>query len=72
MILSTQEGDSGFGFGSGISTEPIDQHMQEFISSEITHGILEWTLVIFVSVKKRILELLDGRIRAFQAKIIAG
>ena len=32
MVMITSGGDSGFGSGSGVGTEPIDERMREFIS----------------------------------------
>ena len=46
--------------------------MREFISFDITHDILEWTLAIFSSDKEGILELLDGRLRALRDEIVTG
>ena len=39
LVMSTLGGGSGSGSGSGVGTEPINEQMREFISSEITHGI---------------------------------
>ena len=72
--MSTRAGgsgsDSGSGIGAGVRT--IDECMYEFISSKVTRNILEWTLVISGSVKQEILELLDGRFRAFSDRECSG
>ena len=70
MVMSTQEGGSGSGSGSGVGTESINERMWEFISSEITRDILEWTPVLFGLVKEGISVLLDGCLVAFQNNII--
>ena len=70
MEGSTERG-SGSGFGSGAVTESIDARMWEFISSDITRGILEWTLMVFGLVKEGNLEFLDARLGAFRAEIAA-
>ena len=55
VVMSTQGGGSSSAFGAGAGTDPISEHMQEFISLEITRSILEQTLLIFGSVKEGIL-----------------
>ena len=72
MVWSTQEWGLDSGFDSGAGIELINTRMQEFISSEITRGILEWTPVVFGSVKEGILELLDGHLGAFRAEVVVG
>ena len=68
MVMSTQGGGSGSSSGAGACTEPIDEQMQEFASSNITRGILEQTIVIFGMVK---VEILDERLGVFRAKFMA-
>ena len=65
MVISTQEGGPGSGSSSWAGTERIDEWMWEFISSEITCGILKRIPMIFGLVNEGILELLDGRLEAF-------
>lgn len=84
MVMITR--GRGYDLGSGAGTETIDEWMWEFISSEITRGILEQTLVIFGTIKDRIMdimyehqyeyhtgiiEFLDERLWAFRVEIIA-
>ena len=45
--------------------------MREFISTEIICSILDQTPVIFGAVKEGILEILDERLGAFRAEIVA-
>ena len=45
--------------------------MQEFISSEITHGILEHNHVIFGMINECIMEMLDDYMSTFRTKITA-
>ena len=45
--------------------------MQEFISSEITHGILDLTPVTFGTITEGILEILDDRLETFRANFVA-
>ena len=71
-VMSTQEGGSGSSSGSGAGTELIDECMQQFISSEITYNIMEWTPVIYGLVEDGILELLDNHLGVFRVKIVAG
>ena len=72
MVLSTQRGGSGSELGSGAGVDSIDECMREFISSEITHNILEWPHMIFGLVKERILKLLDVCLGAFRVEIVVG
>ena len=41
MVMNTWDGGSGSDSGSGAGVGLIDEHMREFILSEITRGILE-------------------------------
>lgn len=63
----------GFGFGSGSSAavEPINERIHEFITSEIMHGILDMTLVMFGTIKEWIMELLAERLGALHAEMAA-
>ena len=65
------ESSSSLGSGSGAGTEPINEQMQEFISSEITCSPLEQTPVIFGLVKEEILEILDECLGAFYDEVMA-
>lgn len=47
--MSTRRGS--FGSGSGSSTKLIDESIFELISSEITRGILDASLVMFGTIK---------------------
>ena len=53
-------------------TKPIDAGSREFISSEITRGVKDWTLVVFGSAKEGILEILDSHLGAFRADVVLG
>ena len=68
MVVSTRGEGSGSGSTAGI--EPMDERMQGFISSEITLGILEQTLVIFGPIKEGIMEIMQGRQKAHRIGII--
>ena len=59
-------GSSGEGSGLGLSSEPVDERLREFIASEITRGILDATPVIFGSIKEGIVELMEDRLKAFR------
>ena len=56
-MVTTRGGACGSGFGFG--AEPIDKRLHEFITLDITHGIIEATVVIFGTIKEGIMELLD-------------
>lgn len=56
----------GGGSGSSYGAESIDERMCEFIMSEITRGIIEANLVIFGTIKKGSMELLDERLGVFE------
>ena len=60
-----------FCLGSCAGAEPIDEHIWELISSEITHRILEQTSMIFGSVKEGIIQTLDERLGIFRIEIMA-
>ena len=46
--------------------------MREFIPAEVTHSILDATLVMFGTIKEGIIELMDERLRYFRVDIVAG
>ena len=50
MVVSTQGGGSGSGFGAKL----IDERIREFITSKITHDILHVTPVMFGTIKEGI------------------
>ena len=66
-------GGSGAGERSGScsGTEQLEERMREFVSVEITRGILYLTPMIFGTVKEGILEILDERLGAFHAEMMA-
>ena len=70
IMVSTRGG--AFGSGSGDGDEPIDERLYEFITSEITHGIMEATTMIFGTINEGIMELLDERIRVLRGEIALG
>lgn len=72
MVASTRGGGYGSGFGSGFSVEPIDKRIREFITYEITRGILDATPMIFSTIKEGIMEPSDDRVGAFRTEIIVG
>ena len=57
LLISIVPSTRGRGYGSGLGagTDSMDERMQEFISSEITCGILEQTLMIFGTIKESIM-----------------
>ena len=69
MVMITQHrgGGSGSGSGSGSGAEPVDEGLRKFIASEITKGILESTPMILGSIKERIVEMMEDRLRAFRS-----
>ena len=68
MVMSTHESGYGysFGLGSGFGVEPIDERICEFVSSEITCGILDETPIMFGTITEGIMEMQDERLRAFR------
>lgn len=66
MVMRRHEA-GGLGFGFGTSSESIDDGMQEFISSEITRGIIDANSMIFGSIKEGIMELMEDRLKAFKS-----
>ena len=50
----------------------MDDGLREFITSEITRGILHATLVIFESIKEGIIKLMEDRLRAFKRDLASG
>ena len=65
-------GGSVSGSCSGTSSESSDEGLHEFITSEITRGTLESTLMIFGSLKEGIIKLMEDRIRAFRSDMAPG
>lgn len=61
----------GEGLGSGSGVWQLHDQMRVFISSEITHNIIDQTLLIFSTVKEGILEILDERLGAFRTEMEA-
>nr|KAJ0188621.1 hypothetical protein LSAT_V11C900471890 [Lactuca sativa] len=72
MEMITRGTGSGSGSGSGSGTDPMDERLHDLITAEVTHCILDANLVIFGTVKEGIIEIMDERIRSFQAEIAAG
>lgn len=60
---------SGLGLGVGAGSEQVDDELCEFITSEITRGILEATPVIFGSIKEGIIELMEDCLRTFRSDL---
>ena len=73
VMITRQGGSSGEGTcsGSGSGVEPIDERMCEFITSEVTHDILEQTPVTFSTINERIMEILDELLGMFRSEILA-
>ena len=69
--MNTHGGDLGSSSDSCAGTKLMDERMWEFISLEITRGILEQTPVIFGTVKEGIMEILDQHIGALHTEVIA-
>ena len=63
---------SGSGSGSGSGADPIDERLRELIIAEVTHDILDASLVIFGTVKEGIMEIMEEQLRSFQAEIVGG
>ena len=61
----------GEGSGSGSGVGQLDDETRGFISAEIMRNIREQTPFIFGSVKEGILEILDDRLSAFLAEVVA-
>lgn len=72
MVMSHCRGGFGYGLGSGSGDEMNDERIRDFVSSKITHGILDATPVIFGTIKEGIMELLDERFGACRAEITVG
>ena len=71
MVVSTRGKGSGLGYGSGSGDEAIGKRMRNFITSEITHGTLDETPMMFGTFKEGIMELLDDHLWAFCTEIVA-
>lgn len=69
MVLTTW--GYGSASGSGTNVEQIDERIHEFIMSEMTRDILDATPMMFDTINKGIIDLLDERLWAFHAKIVA-
>ena len=71
--MRTQGGGSNSGYVSnlGVGIQLISKQMREFISSEITYGILDQTPAICGSVKEGIQEILDECVGALCAEVMA-
>ena len=65
------EGALGSGSSSGMGFEPIDDGLREFITYEITRGILDVTPVMFGSIKEGIMELMEDRLQIFRVDMDA-
>ena len=75
MVKTTRGGlssGSGFGSGSGSGANPIDKRLREFITAEVTLGIVDATLLLFGTLKEGIMELMDKRFKYFWAEIVVG
>ena len=70
-MVETCGGGSGSGSGSGAGTEPLDERMWGFISSEITCCVLDQISMIFGSVKEGILEIMEERQEVYHSEIVA-
>lgn len=68
--MTATRGGSGSGSGSSSRAGCIDDQMWEIISSEIKCSILEQNLVIFGTIKKGIMEILDECMGAFHYEMV--
>ena len=68
--MSAEVEGSCFGSSSGAGTEPTSEHMREFISSEITRGVLVKYHVVFGSVTEGFLDILDERLGTLYAEFM--
>lgn len=68
-MVTTRGGASGSSSNAG--AKPMDERLHGFITSEITHGIMEATPMIFSTIKEGIMELPDERLRALRVEIDA-
>ena len=71
VVTRHRTGGSGFGSGSGMSTEPIDERLCEFVTSEVTRSILDVTPVMFGSIKDVIIELIEDQLRIYRSDLSA-
>ena len=71
MVVTQGGSGSGEGSGLGSGAASLDDRIQEFISSEITQNILEYTHAIFGSIKEGIMELMDKCLIAFRIEMVA-
>lgn len=72
MIARGSGSGSRSGSGSGSVVKPIDERMRDVITAEVSHDILNATMVISGTVKEDIMEIMDERLRSFQSEIIGG
>lgn len=70
-MVTTRGGGPGSGSSSCFGTKPINERMY-FITSEISHGIMEATPVIFSTIKEGIIELYNKHIEDFRVDIMVG
>ena len=71
--MMATRGPSGPSEGSSLGSRSghMDDQIQEFISSEITHSIFEQTPVIFGTIKEGIMVLMNERLGKFPTKMVA-
>ena len=72
MITQGSSSGLGSGLGSGSGVEPIYERLHDLIAAEVTRVILDATPVIFVTIKEDIMEIMEERLRCFQAEIAIG
>lgn len=70
MVVVTQ--CSGSSSSLGVDVEPNYKRMHEFITSEITHDILDVIHVMFGMIKEGIMEILNEWLGAFHIEMAAG
>ena len=65
-------GGSGSGSGLGTGTEPVDEGLYEFITSEIMRGTLDATPMMFRKIKEGNIKIMAKRFQDFQVEMSAG
>lgn len=65
-------GGSRSGSGSSSGTEHIYEGLREFIASDIMHGILDVSFVMFGTIKEGIVEMIEECFRAYGVEIFVG
>ena len=74
LVTRFGAGGSGSGYGSGAgsgdTTDVIDERLREPIATEVTRGILDATPVIFGTIKKGMMEIMEEKLRAFRTEIV--